>query len=37
MNRDVHTVCSWDEKAPAKIQKALEEEVLQFTGEIQKV
>ena len=35
--RDVHTVCSWDEKAPAKIQKALEEVILEFTREIQAV
>ena len=32
---DVHTVCSWDEKAPAKIQKALEQEILEFTKEVQ--
>lgn len=35
--RDVHNVCSWDEKAPAKIQKGLESEILDFTKEVQEV
>ena len=35
--RDVHTVCSWDEKAAHKIQKALEEEILKFTENVQTV
>ena len=30
-------MCSWDEKAPAKIQKALEQEILEFTKEVQEV
>ena len=30
-------MCSWDEKAPVKIQKALEEVILEFTREIQAV
>ena len=33
--RDVHNVCSWDEKAAQKIQKALEEEILSFTKDVQ--
>ena len=35
--RDVHNVCSWDEKAAHKIQKALEEEILSFTKAVQVV
>ena len=35
--RDVHSVCSWDEKASVKIQKALETEILAFIEEAQKV
>ena len=37
LSRDVHTVCSWDEKAAHKIQKALEEEILKFTEDVQAV
>jgi len=33
---DVHSVCSWDEKASVKIQKALETEILAFIQEAQK-
>ena len=29
-HRDVHTVCSWDEKAAQKIQRALEEKITQI-------
>ena len=36
-HRDVHTVCSWDEKAAQKIQRALEEEILRFTKDVQSV
>ena len=35
--REVHSVCSWDEKASVKIQKALEQEILTFIGDAQKV
>ena len=35
--RDVHSVCSWDEKASVKIQKALETEILAFIQEAQQV
>lgn len=35
--REVHSVCSWDEKASSKIQKALEQEILAFIGDAQKV
>ena len=30
-------MCSWDEKASVKIQKALEQEILTFIGDAQKV
>lgn len=30
-------MCSWDEKASSKIQKALELEILAFIGDAQKV
>ena len=30
-------MCSWDEKASSKIQKALEQEILTFIGDAQKV
>ena len=30
-------MCSWDEKASSKIQKALEQEILAFIGDAQKV
>ena len=30
-------MCSWDEKASSKIQKALEKEILDFIGDAQKV
>ena len=36
-HRDMHKVFSWDEKASGKIQKALEEEILTFTKEVQAV
>ena len=35
--REVHSVCSWDEKASSKIQKALEQEILTFIADAQKV
>ena len=35
--RDVHSVCSWDEKASVKIHKALEQEILAFIHEAQQV
>ena len=30
-------MCSWDEKASVKIQKALEQEILAFISDAQKV
>ena len=36
-DREVHSVCSWDEKASVKIQKALEQEILAFISDAQKV
>jgi len=35
--REVHSVCSWDERASLKIQQALEQEITQFIMEAQKV
>eukprot|EP00731_Ephydatia_muelleri_P031995 Em0023g502a len=32
---DVHSVCSWDEKAPTKIQKGLEDEILCFIKNVE--
>ena len=35
--RDVHSVCSWDEKASVRIQDALRTEILHFIAEAQGV
>jgi hypothetical protein len=35
--REVHSVCSWDEKSSVKIHKALEQEITFFISEAQKV
>ena len=35
--RDVHSVCSWDEKAAVRIQDALRNEILRFISEAQGV
>ena len=35
--REVHSVCSWDEKASVRIQKALEHEIHLFISDAQKV
>ncbi len=35
--REVHSVCSWDEKASVKIQKSLETEILTFISDANKV
>ena len=35
--REVHSVCSWDEKASVKIQKSLETEIHAFISEANKV
>ncbi len=35
--RQVHSVCSWDEKASVKIQKSLETEILTFISDANKV
>ena len=37
LNRDVHSVCSWDEKATTKIQKGLEDEILCFIKNVETV
>ena len=37
MRRDVHSVCSWDEKAAVRIQEALRNEILRFISEAQGV
>ncbi len=36
-HREVHSVCSWDEKASVKIQKSLETEILTFISDANKV
>ena len=37
VRRDVHSVCSWDEKAAVRIQEALRNEILRFISEAQGV
>lgn len=36
-NRDVHAVCLWDDKGPAKIHQALKEDILDFIKQAQAV
>lgn len=36
-SREVHSVCSWDEKSSVKIHKALEQEITLFISDAQKV
>ena len=35
--RDVHAVCLWDDKGPAKIHQALKEDILEFIKQAQAV
>lgn len=35
--RDVHAVCLWDDKGPAKIHQALKEDILDFIKQAQAV
>lgn len=35
--RDVHAVCLWDDKGPAKIHQALKEDILDFIKQAQVV
>lgn len=35
--RDVHAVCLWDDKGPAKIHQALKEDILDFIKQAQNV
>lgn len=35
--RDVHAVCLWDDKGPAKIHQALKEDILDFIKQAQTV
>lgn len=37
LNRDVHAVCLWDDKGPAKIHQALKEDILDFIKQAQAV
>lgn len=37
MLRDVHAVCLWDDKGPAKIHQALKEDILDFIKQTQVV
>lgn len=36
-HRDVHAVCLWDDKGPAKIHQALKEDILDFIKQAQAV
>lgn len=36
-SRDVHAVCLWDDKGPAKIHQALKEDILDFIKQAQAV
>lgn len=37
LHRDVHAVCLWDDKGPAKIHQALKEDILDFIKQAQAV
>lgn len=37
IHRDVHAVCLWDDKGPAKIHQALKEDILEFIKQAQAV
>ena len=37
LHRDVHAVCLWDDKGPAKIHQALKEDILEFIKQAQAV